>query len=192
MQKNKLKFPWLLVGITSSVAFLYALIRYHFFGTTTVQNIPLYLGNKVMAINGVVFFIVYLFRKKNYYIGGLSYVFILGHLTLSLLLLNPHYFPNFFDAYSGFTGLINLSLLFGVLSFLGLWIYHQIKKGNTLFAVFTTTVLLNSILTGAALHLFFMGIQGWVEPSNWKGGLPPITLIALLIVAIGFFRKDID
>jgi hypothetical protein len=31
-----------------------------------------------------------------------------------------------------------------------------------------------------------MGFQGWMRPSGWNGGLPPISLVAFAIGVVGY------
>jgi len=45
--------------------------------------------------------------------------------------------------------------------------------------------MLFALLLGA-VHLFFMGYQGWIDPAGWHGGLPPISLVAFTIFTIGY------
>jgi hypothetical protein len=42
-------------------------------------------------------------------------------------------------------------------------------------------------LSFAGLHLFFMGIDGWISPMDWNGHLPPITLIGFILIIILLF-----
>jgi len=45
--------------------------------------------------------------------------------------------------------------------------------------------MLFALLLGAA-HVFFMGYEGWLAPSDWHGGLPPVSLVAFLLFAAGY------
>jgi len=36
------------------------------------------------------------------------------------------------------------------------------------------------------VHLLFMGYQGWMEPVKWHGGMPPVSLVAMLIFVVGY------
>jgi hypothetical protein len=36
------------------------------------------------------------------------------------------------------------------------------------------------------MHLFFMGIKGWMNPTGWNGGLPPISLVAFTFFLFGY------
>ena len=40
-----------------------------------------------------------------------------------------------------------------------------------------------------AIHLFVLGIKGWLIPNSWHGGMPPISLVALVIALIPLFVK---
>jgi hypothetical protein len=41
------------------------------------------------------------------------------------------------------------------------------------------------MLLGAA-HVFFMGYEGWLNPSGWHGGIPPVSLVAFVFFAVGY------
>ena len=188
MKNKNLLFPWHFVLWVLTLSTGYAVVRYVVFGATAVKDIPLYIGNQVLAISSLIFFIRYLMHK-NYYLGGLSYLFLIGHLIISVLIVSPAYFSHFFNAQSELNGYANWSLFFGVFSFLSIWVFHQIKKGNQLFIIFSNKILIRLILTGIGLHLFFMGFDGWFQPGQWKGGLPPITLVGFVLLFLVFFRR---
>ncbi len=38
----------------------------------------------------------------------------------------------------------------------------------------------------AAVHLVFMGYEGWLNPAGWNGGLPPISLVAFSFFLVGY------
>jgi hypothetical protein len=37
-----------------------------------------------------------------------------------------------------------------------------------------------------AAHLVFMGYQGWMTPSDWHGGIPPVSLVAIAFFVVGY------
>ena len=39
---------------------------------------------------------------------------------------------------------------------------------------------IHSVPVPGAVHLFFMGYKDWINPSGWHGGLPPISLVAIV------------
>ena len=58
---------------------------------------------------------------------------------------------------------------------------------DKVFVAFITSrkFMLFALLLGA-LHLFFMGYEGWLNPAGWNGGLPPISLVAFSIFLVGY------
>jgi len=82
-------------------------------------------------------------------------------------------------------------MLGGILSFVVLWGYNmsfqtQLREDKAFIHFITSrNFLLLSGLFGLA-HLFFMGFKGWLNPSAWPGGLPPISLIGFVIFTIGY------
>ncbi len=101
------------------------------------------------------------------------------HILLSLLIMKPYYVKEFFtDEYSlSFAG--NLSIISGAMAgFLllrGKQFFKSHKRRQHLVLIF------------AGLHLFFMGIDGWISPMDWNGHLPPITLIGFILIIILLF-----
>ena len=39
------------------------------------------------------------------------------------------------------------------------------------------------------VHLIFLGVKGWIEPSGWQAWLPPISLIAAIAAIIPILVK---
>ncbi len=42
-----------------------------------------------------------------------------------------------------------------------------------------------AMLLGAS-HVFFMGYEGWLNPAGWHGSIPPVSLVAFTIFAVGY------
>jgi hypothetical protein len=94
-------------GIAKQVVFIfisgliYALLRYVVFKGVSLENIPLYIMNKVFALTGItlIAFSVVLKRKndtnrnslKAKQLGQVGYSFIIIHLLCSLPILNENY-----------------------------------------------------------------------------------------------------
>ncbi|MBA7555685.1 hypothetical protein ES705_48365 [subsurface metagenome] len=84
-----------------------------------------------------------------------------------------------------------LSMLAAILSMVILWAinlsFQTYLSEDKAFIQFITSrrFLLTAMLLGAA-HLFFMGYKGWLNPSGWNGGLPPISLVAFAFFATGY------
>ncbi len=81
-------------------------------------------------------------------------------------------------------------MLLGVCSFVWLWGYYisfkTHREGDEQFLKLITS---KGSLTLAALlsagHITVMGFNGWIQPENWAGGMPPITLVAFVVFLVG-------
>jgi hypothetical protein len=110
---------------------------------------------------------------------------------MSFMLFQPTVYGKFFDSNGTLTALAGLSMLGGVLAFVVLWGYNlsfqtHLREDKAFIGFITSrNFLLTAMLLGAA-HLFFMGYQGWLKPSGWHGGLPPISLVAFVFFAAGY------
>jgi hypothetical protein len=65
--------------------------------------------------------------------------------------------------------------------------FQTFLREDKAFIQFITsrTFLLWAMLLGAA-HIFFMGYEGWLNPSGWHGGIPPVSLVAFTFFAVGY------
>jgi hypothetical protein len=77
------------------------------------------------------------------------------------------------------------------MAFVVLWAYNMtfqtFLREDKAFVQFITSrkFMLFALLLGA-VHLFFMGYQGWLSPAGWHGGLPPISLVAFSFFVGGY------
>jgi hypothetical protein len=120
-----------------------------------------------------------------------GFLLVLIHALMSFMLFSPAVYSQFFEMDGTLTLLAGLSMLGGVLAFVVLWAYNlsfqTFLREDTAFIQFITSrkfLLFAMILTG--VHLFFMGYQGWLNPAGWHGGMPPISLVAFTIFAVGY------
>lgn len=44
-------------------------------------------------------------------------------------------------------------------------------------------------LAFVVMHLVALGWEGWLAPAGWNGGLPPISLVALVAALVPLFVK---
>ena len=85
-------------------------------------------------------------------------------------------------------------MLFGILAFVVLWVYNMtfqthMRDDKAFIAIITSRKFMLYALLLGAFHLLFMGYQGWMNPAGWNGGLPPISLVAFIIFAIGYLAN---
>jgi hypothetical protein len=123
--------------------------------------------------------------------GMTGFLLVLVHALMSFMLFSPDVYQQFFVADGTLTLLGGLSMLGGVLAFVVLWGYNMSfqthLRDDKKFIQFITsrTFLLWAMLLGAS-HLFFMGYKGWLDPSGWHGGMPPVSLVAFTLFALGY------
>ena len=186
-----------------AVTSAYAIVRYVVFGPIKPAHIPLYVLNKAAAWSALVVLSVALsigplarlwphrftghvaYRKL---VGLLGFVLASGHVLMSLPILTPAYYPRFFSESSEFTALAEFTMAAGIWSWLMLvppaavslpaveqTMSPEAWRRSQRWAVWALTVTF--------VHLLY-GAPNWVRPGTWHGGLPPITLLCALTVAV--------
>lgn len=184
----------------------YAVVRYHGFGGVPWTDFPMFILNKAISLTA------FLLLTLNFALGPLhnltgrvpaswlnarkalgmtGFLLAFVHLVMSLMLFGPANYARFFED-SGKLSLIGgLSMVTGIVSWVILWAYNAsfqtFLREDRAFIAFITSrgFMMTALLLGAA-HLFFMGYAGWMEPSGWHGGLPPISLVAFTAFVIGY------
>lgn len=202
-------FKWIVP--ISAIAIGYAIFRYHIIGDIPWKDLPVFVLNKGVSLSAVILLTlsvsikplsglgIQIFNsrqgKKTLGISGLMLT--VAHILLSFLILDPNYLSVFFEADGTLSYNGSLSLLAGVVSFILLLIYHQcFRNGGSgkdrLVGILTSRKFILPLLLLFGMHVLFMGYAGWMTPTNWQGGLPPITLISYVVVFLGvginFFR----
>ena len=201
-----IKTRWL-VGVLS-LSVIYATIRYIVFKGVPVEHFPLYILNKASSISGI-FFLAMSYanskidllrlgneelRKLFSRFAGLMGLSLAGiHTVISIIILNPAYFPKFFDGnvmnlkgeaaiFAGVLGLYlfilpGIAAMPGYKQFSGMIKWQKKQRAGYwgLFAIL--------------LHTSIMGFQGWWDVKGWPGYMPPITLLGAIIAFIPLFLK---
>lgn len=187
-------------------AMAYAVLRYHIAGDIPWKDFPLYIFNKGLALGGIVLLSLnftlgpakklglrvpqaWLDSRKA--LGMTGFLVVLIHALMSFLLFSPASYQSFFETDGTLTAAAGISMLAGILSFVILWAMNlsfqtYLREDTAFIAFITSRKFLVWALALSGLHLFFMGYAGWLNPSVWQGGLPPISLIAFVIFAIGY------
>jgi hypothetical protein len=184
----------------------YSILRYHIAGPVPWKDLSFFILNKGICLSAFILLVMNfsLGPAKNIgwpipqsclnarmAVGITGFLLALVHVLMSFLLFSPAIYAKFFDANSMLTLSAGLSMFAGILAFVVLWGYNLSFKTNMRedkeFMEFITSrkFLLWAMLLGAA-HLFFMGYAGWLKPSGWHGGLPPISLVAFALFLIGY------
>ncbi len=198
---------WFAVVFGSSLA--YAIVRYHFAGDVEWRHFPLFILNKATSLAAV------MFVASSYLVGkiihwhdhdkalrlvvikfcGLTGFFLAAiHAFFSLSLLTPAYYAKYFDASGRLNLQGELALSIGVIALFFL-----------MSPAITTLPMMPKALGGqrwkrnqrlgyvalilVVVHLVVLGLEGWLAPSGWNGGLPPISLLAVLAALIPLLVK---
>jgi hypothetical protein len=194
----------ILVTLLFSVG--YAILRYHIVGPVLWKDFPFFILNKGISLGA---FILLTF---NFSFGPLSnlgvkvpdgwlnarkalgmsgFLLVLIHALMSFMLFSPKVYGKLFEGNGTLTLLAGLSMLGGVLAFVVLWGYNlsfqsHLREDKSFIRFITSRKFLLAAMMLGAAHLFFMGFKGWLNPSGWHGGLPPISLVSFAFFVIGY------
>lgn len=202
-QKN---YAGKIIAITSILALSYAILRYHIVGDVPWKDFPFLILNKGISLAA---FILLTFNfsigplknigikvpegwlNSRQIIGMTGFLLILIHVFISFMIFKPSIFGKFFEDDGSLTLFAGLSMLAGILAFVVLWAYNlafktNLKEDEKFMSFITSRKFLLIAMLFSIIHIFFMGIKGWMNPSSWNGGLPPITLIAFVFFITGY------
>ena len=184
----------------------YAVVRYHLAGPVPWKDLPFFILNKGISLSALVL------RVLNFGLGPLrnlgvnvpdgwlnarkalgmtGFLLVLIHALMSFMLFSSSVYGKFFEADGTLTLLTGLSMLGGVLAFVVLWAYNMsfqtfLREDQGFIRFITSRNFLLSAMLLTAAHLVFMGYEGWLRPSGWHGGIPPISLVAFAFFVIGY------
>jgi len=195
-----------IISVTMVLSIGYAVLRYHIVGPVPWTDFPFFILNKGLCLAA------FLLLTMNFALGPLNnlgasvpqgwlnarkamgmsgFLLVMLHALMSFLLFSPAVYSKFFDNDGTLTLAAGLSMLGGVAAFVVLWGYNMtfqtFLREDKAFVRFITSrkFMLFALLLGAA-HLFFMGYDGWLNPTDWHGGLPPVSLVAFAFFATGY------
>lgn len=206
LPENRLWQPvtakWFAAVFGSALA--YSVLRYHIAGDVSWAHFPLLILNKATSLAAVIFvacsyLIGRVFRWHNAdpklklvvikFSGLMGFSLAAIHAFFSGCLLNPAYFGKFYDD----DGRLNLEGELGLaVGVVALWALAM--------PAITTLPLMPKALGGirwkrsqrmgylclamVLAHMIVFGWKGWMMPSAWPSGLPPISLWAAIAAAI--------
>jgi hypothetical protein len=124
-------------------------------------------------------------------LGMTGFLLALIHVLMSFILFSPTVYAKFFAANGTLTLFAGLSMLGGVLAFVVLWAYNlsfqtHLREDKAFIQFITSRTFLLWAMLLVAVHLVFMGYQGWMTPSGWHGGMPPVSLVAITFFVVGY------
>jgi hypothetical protein len=195
-----------IIAIALIFGLAYAIVRYHIAGPVPWKDFPFFILNKGISLGAFVLLTLnfglgplnnlgakvpegWLNARKA--LGMTGFLLVLIHALMSFMLFSPSVYGKFFETDGTLTLLAGLSMLGGVLAFVVLWAFNlsfqtHLREDKAFIQFITSrTFLLWAMLLSAA-HLIFMGYEGWLNPSGWHGGIPPVSLVAFAFFAVGY------
>jgi DMSO/TMAO reductase YedYZ heme-binding membrane subunit len=198
---------WFVVVFGAALA--YSIVRYHIVGDVAWAHFPLFILNKATSLAAVFFvalsyLIGRVIRWHNAdpkiklvvikFCGLMGFSLALIHAFFSVCLLTPAYFAKFFEQDGRLNLECELGLAFGIVA---LWALAM--------PAITTLPMMPKAIGGfrwkrsqrmgylclglVVTHLVALGWKGWLTPTAWPGGLPPISLWAAVAAAVPLMVK---
>jgi len=184
----------------------YAVLRYHIAGPVPWKDFPFFILNKGISLSA------FILLTCNFSLGPLSnlgvrvpegwlnarkamgmtgFLLVLIHALMSFMLFTPAVYASFFEEDGSLTLAAGLSMLGGILGFVFLWAYNlsfqtHLREDRAFIQAITSRRILLLALALGGVHLLFMGYEGWLEPSTWHGGIPPVSLTAFAFFTTGY------
>ena len=174
---------------------LYSVLRYNVFGTVPWSSLPVFVLNKAISLSSLCLLAAaYIFRDKRRArdAGVIGFTLMLLHVVLSLAILNRTYYPKLFAgdrlSLAGEICIVAGSIAAVLLMrpFTATLPGMRTELGDSRWLRWQRTGYVALALI--ALHCAMLGVGGWIAPSTWPGGLPPISMISFLVAAVPLAR----
>ena len=198
---------WFAVVFGGSLA--YAVVRYHLAGDVAWQHFPLFILNKATSLAAVIFvassyLIGKIIRWHDHdkalrlvvikFCGLMGFFLAAVHAFFSLCLLSPAYYGKYFDD----DGRLNLqgetAMTVGVLA-----LFFLLAPAVTTLPMMPKAIggwrwkrnqrLGYVALALVVVHLVVLGVKGWLAPQGWHGGIPPVSLVAVVAALVPLLVK---
>jgi DMSO/TMAO reductase YedYZ heme-binding membrane subunit len=195
-----------IIALALAFSIGYAVVRYHVVGTVPWKDFPFFILNKGISLAAFILITCnfgfgplnnlgvkvpasWLNARKA--LGMTGFLLVLIHALMSFMLFTPAVYGKFFAADGTLTLLAGLSMLGGILAFVVLWAYNlsfqtHLREDKSFIEFITSRKFLLWAMILGAVHLIFMGYQGWMTPSSWHGGIPPISMVAIAFFVVGY------
>ncbi len=179
----------------------YAILRYNIFKGVEWSHFPLFIMNKILAFSGFVLLVLSLaleplYRKQGpqwfvtrKFMGRTGMVLIIIHVIVSFLLFRPEIYGKFFGADGTLNAVGEWSMLFGALGITAYILMHtsfsEMDQENGFQNFVRSPFFGISALLISCLHIVIMGVEGWLTPREWHGGMPSITMVSTFVFLVG-------
>ena len=193
---------WFAVVFGFSLA--YAVVRYHLAGDVAWRHFPLFILNKATSLAAVIFvacsyLIGKIFRWHDHdhalrlvvikFCGLMGFFLAAVHAFFSLSMLSPAYYGKYFDDVGRLNLQGEIAMSVGVVALFFL-----------LSPAVTTLPMMPKAIGGirwkrsqragyvalalVVIHLVVLGVKGWLAPQGWHGGMPPVSLVAVVVALV--------
>jgi DMSO/TMAO reductase YedYZ heme-binding membrane subunit len=198
---------WFVVVFGTSLT--YAVVRYHFAGDVAWHHFPLFILNKATSLAAVIFVACsYLIGKIIHwydhdkalrlvvikFCGLIGFFLAAVHAFFSLCLLSPAYYGKYFDDGGRLNLQGEIAMSVGVMALflllspavstlpmmpkaIGGWRWKRSQQAGYV------------ALALVVVHLMALGIKGWMAPKGWHGGIPPVSLVAVIVALVPLIVK---
>ncbi len=195
-----------IIAIVVVFGLAYAIVRYHIAGPVPWKDFPFFILNKGISLSAFILLTCnfglgplknlgvkvpesWLNARKA--LGMTGFLLVLIHVLISFMLFSPSVYGKFFEADGTLTLLAGLAMLGGVLAFVVLWAYNMtfqthLREDKTFIRFITSRGFLLFALILGGVHIVFMGYEGWLNPSGWHSGIPPVSLVAFVFFVVGY------
>lgn len=195
--------------MVSGFSLAYAVVRYHFAGEVPWRHFPLFILNKATSLAAVIFvsssyLIGKIIRWHNRdkalrlvvikFCGLMGFFLAAVHAFFSLCLLSPAYYGKYFDNGGRLNLQGEIAMTVGVLGLffllspavttlpmmpkaIGGWRWKRTQRAGYV------------ALALVVVHLVVLGVAGWLAPASWHGGIPPVSLVAVVVALVPLLVK---
>ncbi len=196
-------------AVVFGASLIYAVVRYHIAGDVAWRHFPLFILNKATSLAAVIFvassyLIGKIIRWHDHdkalrlvvikFCGLMGFFLAAVHAFFSLCLLSPAYYGKYFDD----DGRLNLqgetAMTVGVLA-----LFFLLAPAVTTLPMMPKAIggwrwkrnqrLGYVALALVVVHLVVLGINGWLAPQGWHGGIPPVSLVAVVAALVPLLVK---
>ena len=198
-----------IITIVMVFGLAYAITRYHLVGPVPWKDFPMFILNKGISLSAFILLACnfgfgplynlgvpvpegWLNARKS--IGMTGFLLALIHALMSFMLFSPSVYGKFFVEDGTLTMLGGLSMLAGIIAFVILWGYNMsfqtfLREDKAFIQFITSRKFLIVAMLFGALHIIFMGYEGWLKPEGWHGGMPPVSLVAIVVFAVSYIAN---
>jgi hypothetical protein len=179
-------------------ALAYSVVRYHVCSDVPWSQFPLFTMNKVVSFTaamllGASMVVCNKVRARSF--GLAAFAMALLHVLMSSALIAPANYPKLYEA-GRFSAMGSVCILAGCVAML-VFVAPAIASVPGVQSAMQPEQWRGWqhasvwVLALTALHVTMLGWSGWWAPQTWPGGLPPISALSALVVAVPLAVKAV-